>query len=223
MPVGEFIDQVSNSDTLKAVFHCVPERTWPETVLVSAPQWGSLHGEGVQSTHSLPHPQLCAGYDSLEIDTYLRKVNNASDSYPIGKLCTDDPVSVSRTNFTIYFELWSSMEKCWVVFLYQARGVPQYHILLWIDDYDVVLQWIQQRITCRIPEEASNPEIHRLVTKYQYHKCNTYCRRFHHTLSVWVPQTDMRECQPFVCGGVHETISQENLQPSTLTGGDQNQ
>ena len=45
------------------------------------------------------------------------------------------------------------------------------------DDDDVVLQWIQERITCRIPEEASNPELHRLITKYQYHKCNNYCRR----------------------------------------------
>ena len=68
---------------------------------------------------------------------------------------------------------------------YQARGAPHYHILLWIDgapvagkdDDDVVLQWIQERITCRIPDEASNPELHKLVTKYQYHKCNNYCRR----------------------------------------------
>ena len=57
---------------------------------------------------------------------------------------------------------------------YQARGAPHYHILLWIegapiagkDDDDVVLQWIQERITCRIPEEQSNPELHQLVTKY---------------------------------------------------------
>ena len=68
---------------------------------------------------------------------------------------------------------------------YQARGAPHYHILLWIegapiegkDDDDVVLQWIQERITCHIPEEQSNPELHQLVTKYQYHKCSKYCRR----------------------------------------------
>ena len=55
------------------------------------------------------------------------------------------------------------------------RGAPHYYILLWIDgasvagkdDDDVVL--IQERITCRIPNEASNPELHKLVTKYQYH------------------------------------------------------
>ena len=50
----------------------------------------------------------------------------------------------------------------------QARGAPHFHILLWIegapvagsDDGDVVLQLIQE-------EEASNPELHPLVTKYQ--------------------------------------------------------
>ena len=41
----------------------------------------------------------------------------------------------------------------------------------------MVLQWIQERIACRIPEEASNSELHKLVTKYQYHKCNKYCQR----------------------------------------------
>ena len=45
------------------------------------------------------------------------------------------------------------------------------------DEEEVVLKWIQERITCRIPEEASNPELHQLVTKYQHHKCNPYCGR----------------------------------------------
>ena len=45
------------------------------------------------------------------------------------------------------------------------------------DDDDVVLKFVQDRISCRIPEEDSNPELHRLVTKYQYHKCNSYCQR----------------------------------------------
>ena len=42
---------------------------------------------------------------------------------------------------------------------YQARGAPHYHVLLWIkdapvigrDDPDVVLSWMQERITCNIP------------------------------------------------------------------------
>ena len=66
---------------------------------------------------------------------------------------------------------------------YQSRGAPHYHILLRIKDApvagtdeDVILKFIQGRISCRIPEEDSNPELHRLVTKYKYHKCNSYCQ-----------------------------------------------
>ena len=61
---------------------------------------------------------------------------------------------------------------------YQGLGAPHYHILLWIEDAPIagrddpedVLQWIENRITCRIPEEDSNPELHQLVTKYQRDK-----------------------------------------------------
>ena len=55
---------------------------------------------------------------------------------------------------------------------------------------DEVLQWIQARITCRIPEENSNPELHQLVTKYQHHKCNSYCQR-----KKWVGDTFITRCR----------------------------
>ena len=68
---------------------------------------------------------------------------------------------------------------------YQARGAPHYHALLWIkdtpvigqDDPDDVLSWIQERITCQIPNKESDPELYNLVTRYQMHKCSAYCRR----------------------------------------------
>ena len=55
------------------------------------------------------------------------------------------------------------------------RGAPHYHVLLWINGAPVIgvdseitiLKWIQERITCRIPDKVSNPELHRLVIKYQ--------------------------------------------------------
>ena len=57
---------------------------------------------------------------------------------------------------------------------YQARGAPHFYILLWIrdapvigeDDPDKVLAWIQDRITCHIPDKDSNPELHALVTSH---------------------------------------------------------
>ena len=78
--------------------HCVPECPWLEAVLVLR------RSEVLCTVREYGPPTLfltCAEYDSLEIATDLRKVNNVSDSYPIGKLCTEDPVSVSGRNFTI--------------------------------------------------------------------------------------------------------------------------
>ena len=38
----------------------------------------------------------CAGYESPDITEYLRSMNNVLEKYSISKLCTEDPVSVSR-------------------------------------------------------------------------------------------------------------------------------
>lgn len=38
-----------------------------------------------------------------------------------------------------------------------------------VDDPDKILAWIQQRITCHIPDQNVNPVMHSLVTKYQTH------------------------------------------------------
>jgi len=37
----------------------------------------------------------CAEYESPDIANFLRSINNVSSSYDIGKLCTEDPISVS--------------------------------------------------------------------------------------------------------------------------------
>ena len=56
---------------------------------------------------------------------------------------------------------------------------------MWIEDAPVidrdapedVLKWIKNRVCCKIPDEKANPELYRLVTKYQLHKCSDYCKR----------------------------------------------
>ena len=81
----------------------------------------------------------CAEYDSLDISTCLRKVNDVSDSYPTGKLCTEDPVSVSRKFSHDFFQtvilkgqVLGPVAHHFFKKDYQARGAPHYHILLWI-------------------------------------------------------------------------------------------
>ena len=137
----------------------------------------------------------CAEYNSTHIDRYLRKVNDHPPSYPISKLCIEDPVSVSRkfsANFHEFFNtvllkgsVLGVVEHFFWKKEYQMRGAPHYHALLWIQgapeigksDPKDVLAWIQERITCKIPDAALNPELHALVTKYQMHKCTNYCKR----------------------------------------------
>ena len=137
----------------------------------------------------------CAEYESADIDRYLRKVNDVSPSYSIGKLCTDDPVSVSR-KFSLKFHAFfrtvllkgavlGEIDHYYWKKEYQARGAPHYHVLLWIrdapvighDDPERVLAWLQERITCHIPDKETDPDLHRLVTRYQMHKCSAYCKR----------------------------------------------
>ena len=98
----------------------------------------------------------------------------------------------SQTNFTISFQtvivkgrVLGKVAQFYWKKEYQARGAPHYHVLLWIEGAPIigedkpehVITWIQERITCHIPNEKSNPELHRLVTRYQMHKCSNYCRR----------------------------------------------
>ena len=136
----------------------------------------------------------CAEYESSDITDYLRKVNNVSSSYNIGKLCTEDPIYVSRTfslNFYAFFltvivkgAVLGVVDHFYWKKEYQARGAPHYHILVWIrdapmigeDNPEKVLECINTRITCHIPDDKNNPDLHRLVTRYQMHKCSAYCK-----------------------------------------------
>ena len=58
----------------------------------------------------------CAEYEWSDMARYLRNVNNVSPSYDIGRLCTEDPVSVSR-KFSAKFHAFSALSyvkvRCW--------------------------------------------------------------------------------------------------------------
>ena len=124
----------------------------------------------------------CAEYEAADIERYLRIVDDVPPSYNIGKLCTEDPVYVSRQfskRFHAFFqhvlvkgEVLGPVRHYYWKKEYQMRGAPHYHCLLWIDgapvigedDPKVVLSWIQERITCSMPDEKSDPTLHHLVS-----------------------------------------------------------
>ena len=137
----------------------------------------------------------CAEYECADIARYLRKINDVPDNYPIGRLCTEDPISVSRKFSQKFHAFWQKVLIKGEVLgkvnhfywkkEYQNRGAPHYHAIVWIDGAPVagkdkpeaVKSFIEKRITCRIPDKDESPELHRLVTRYQLHKCSAYCRR----------------------------------------------
>ena len=137
----------------------------------------------------------CAEYESPDIIEYLRKVNDVPDSYDNGRLCTEDPISVSRQFSHKFHEFFSIFIKKGQVLgqidhffwkkEYQQRGAPHYHVLLWIKDApkmgqdkpEDVIAFIDRHITCHIPNHNTCPELHKTVMSKQLHKCSTYCRK----------------------------------------------
>ena len=80
----------------------------------------------------------CAEYDSHDIADYLKTVNNVPEGYDVGKLCTVDPILVSR-QFSLKFnkiiikgKVLGPVDHYMWKKEYQNRGAPHYHVLLWI-------------------------------------------------------------------------------------------
>ena len=196
MSVRMLLDQVITSDEHLEAHLC----TMLQSVRGTKQYWFLRHSELKCMIREWGSPTLfltfsCAEYESPDITEFLMKVNNVPPSYNIGKLCVEDPISVSRKfslKFHAFFrkvlingEVLGKVDHFYWKKEYQNRGAPHYHVLLWIHDAPVidrdepehVLKWIQERITCHIPDKDGSPELHRLVTRYQLHKCSKYCKR----------------------------------------------
>lgn len=59
---------------------------------------------------------------------------------------------------------------------YQTRGTQHVHMLLWAKDApksdadeNTIVRYIDDHVTARMPDEASEPELHRLVNRHQLH------------------------------------------------------
>ncbi len=141
----------------------------------------------------------CAEYSWDDIRQTLLKVNADIDNVEharIGSLCTIDPVTVTGQfdrRFRAFLNEFildengplGKVEHFYWRLEYQMRGAPHIHMKLWIDGCPVlgkdsdenVLRWIQERTTCKFPNERENPQLCNLVKKYQKHSCTGSCRR----------------------------------------------
>ena len=196
MSVGMLLEQVNSSDEHLEAHLC----TMLQSVRGTKQYWFLRSSELKCMIREFGPPTLfltfsCAEYESPDITEFVRKVNDAPPKYSVAKLCVEDPVSVSRKyslKFHAFFreiimkgQVLGIVDHFYWKKEYQNRGAPHYHVLLWIRDAPVidrdepekVLDFIQERITCSIPDEKGSPELHRLVTRYQLHKCSKYCKR----------------------------------------------
>ena len=66
----------------------------------------------------------------------------------------------------------------------------------------------------RIPEPTTNPELHQLVTKYLYHKCNKYCQRRKRVKGTFITRCRFgfprQECEKATLLTVEECIKQHH-------------
>ena len=193
--VSTLVGQVARSDEQLEGNLC----TMLQSVRGTKQYWFLRHSELKCMIRDFGPPTLsltfsCAECESTDMAMYLKRVNGIPDNAKcnIGKLCTEDPLSVSRLKFHSLFQtvilegqVLGEVAQLYWKKEYQARGAPHYHVLLWIEGAPVigrdppeqVLVWIEDRITCHILDKESNPELHRLVNRYQMHKCSNYCKR----------------------------------------------
>ena len=63
---------------------------------------------------------------------------------------------------------------------FQQRGAPHIHCLLWVenapvfdqDDDETVTAFVDRYISCKLPDESEDPELHEMVTNVQMHNKN---------------------------------------------------
>ena len=194
MSVGMLLEQVNSSDEHLEAHLC----TMLQSVRGTKQYWFLRSSELKCMIREFGPPTLfltfsCAEYESPDITEFVRKVNDAPPKYSVAKLCVEDPVSVSRKyslKFHAFFreiimkgQVLGIVDHFYWKKEYQNRGAPHYHVLLWIRDAPVidrdepekVLDFIQERITCSIPDEKGSPELHRLVIRYQLCKRRKRC------------------------------------------------
>ena len=114
------------------------------------------------------------------------------------ELCAMDPVNVSihfQKKWTAIFSklinckdgIFGEVEDFFYRIEYQARGAGHTHTLLWIKDVPIigksteeeVKSYIQKIATCEMPDADTSPTLHELVSRFQVHRCNSYCTKLY--------------------------------------------
>jgi len=132
---------------------------------------------------------------------YLRKINPSEMTHmSTSALIAADPISASRymdnkfnamLQFLMSTDVLGEITHYFWQREYQGRGMQHFHMLIWVKDAfligisedEEVVSFINQYITCKLPDKHLSPILHDRVLKYQSHRCNSYCLRTKKTKS----------------------------------------
>ena len=120
----------------------------------------------------------------------LEGVDNLTDS----ELLAKDPVLVSNymhmrfaaiKKFILEANPLGKVIHHFIRHEYQGRGMVHFHCVLWVEDAPVigvnsdkeVVDFIQKYVSCKIPDQNTEPELHEIVMNCQQHSCRKYCLR----------------------------------------------
>ena len=110
MSVSKFVHELDSPNQQMEANLC----TMLQSVQCTKQFWYLKKNDLLCMIHEYGHPSLfltlsCAKHGSPEISAYLLKVNQVSYKYPIGRLCMEDPVSVSRKFSQKFHDFFSSI------------------------------------------------------------------------------------------------------------------
>jgi hypothetical protein len=215
MSVGNFLEKVKGKDhVLEAQLS-----TFFEQMRGTPEYWSKRHQELNTMVRELgPFTFFLtlspAEYDWPDMEAVQRAVNKdvpGIENMRRGELCASDPVTTSKHFHHRFWAFFNNVICCkeegggplgvvndyFVRVEYQARGMPHYHCVLWIDgaprlgidDNKTVADFVNARITCRKPDPEKEPLLADKVNKYQMHKCNSGCLRTGRSVNGrWVPK-----------------------------------
>ena len=133
---------------------------------------------------------------------HLRKINPPNMAHmSTSALIAADPISASRyidNKFKAMLEFLTSDAAPIGIIThyfwrreYQGRGMQHFHMQIWIKDAPIlgvskdeeIAHFINQHVTCQLPDKMISPILYNRVLKYQSHHCNSYCLRTKKTKS----------------------------------------
>ena len=195
---GVLLDKIKNRDPkllsrINKVLRKVPN---------TKPYWESQRAKLLAQIQEFGPPTFFATFSPAEYDwedliRWLRERNSdLPDVHTMSPaaLMNIDPVLTSTYIHQKFDALWEFIIKAkplgevvssFVRHEYQSRGTVHYHTFIWLKDSPViginsdkeVVDFIQEHVTCRVPDVTQEGTLFDVVGSYQNHVCGSYCLR----------------------------------------------